>query len=292
MGVEASPGARQGSLVVAELDDEPAKTAPRGTVGKGSSAPSGLPPPAQPNSQRAPSAPQIPKLPLNPDGTIKGGNKALVTALLSKNAGIFFGDEHGTIEVVDTFSGLLPTLKASGVRVLFVEIVPSTDPILEKFQKDGDAKALKAHLIELGWDIGADGKWIDHLVNMLAETRKNGIKLCGIDEETDSRRLSPDDRLERANVHWAWAIRETLAKQPKNEKYVVFGGLGHSKNSSGNKGIEVLLGIPSITPYLASELKRDQALHKDSPTIPMTMAKGAVTRNPHPDQSDFIWKAQ
>lgn len=76
--------------------------------------------------------------------------------------------------------------------------MPFTDPILEKFQKDGDAKALKAHLIELGWDIGADGKWIDHLVNMLAETRKNGIKLCGIDEETDSRRLSPDDRLARA----------------------------------------------------------------------------------------------
>jgi hypothetical protein len=90
--------------VVAERDDEPAKPAPAGTVGKGSSAPSGPPPAAQPepNAQRGPS-PQIPKLPLNPAGTIKGGNEALLTALLSKNAGIFFGDEHGTIEVVDTF---------------------------------------------------------------------------------------------------------------------------------------------------------------------------------------------
>ena len=269
--------------VVAERDDEPAKPAPAGTVGKGSSAPSGPPPAAQPepNAQRGPS-PQIPKLPLNPDGTIKGGNEALMTALLSKNAGIFFGDEHGTIEVVDTFSRLLPTLKASGVRVLFVEM--ASPSILEKFQKDGDTKALKAHLVGLGWDFwdrGADKKWVDHLVNMLATARKNGIKLCGIGD-SDSAKFPKINRIAKANRDWALAIPATLATQPKNEKYVIFGGDVHSGNQSGKEGINVLLGVPSITPSTATHW----------PPLPMTMATGAVAQNPNPNQSDFIWKAQ
>jgi hypothetical protein len=93
MGIPESFPARRAVAVVAERDDEPAKPAPAGSVGKGSSAPSEPLPAAQPepNAQRIPQ-PQIPKLPLNPDGTIKGGNKVLVTALLSKNAGIFFGE--------------------------------------------------------------------------------------------------------------------------------------------------------------------------------------------------------
>src|SRR5690349_11589980 len=110
MSVEPSSGSRQASVIVAERDDEPAKPAPGKPVGRGSSAPTEAPPPATPDpNAQARVAPQIPKLPLNPDGTIKGGNEALVTALLAKNPGIFFGDFHGTIGVVDTFANLLPT---------------------------------------------------------------------------------------------------------------------------------------------------------------------------------------
>jgi hypothetical protein len=99
-------------------------------------------------------------------------------------------------------------------------MLPSSDPVLEKFQKDGDTKALKAHLVELGWEEGADGKWVDHLVNMLAEARSNGIKLCGIGN-SDSPKFPKIIRIAKANRDWALAIPVTLAKQPKNEKYVI-----------------------------------------------------------------------
>ena len=186
------------------------------------------------------------------------------------------------IEVVDTFSRLLPTLKASGVRVLFVEM--ASPSILEKFQKDGDTKALRAHLVELGWDKldrGANGEWVNHLVNMLATARKNGIKLCGIGD-SDSAKFPKINRIAKANRDWALAIPATLATQPKNEKYVIFGGDVHSGNQSGKEGINVLFGVPSITPSTATHW----------PPLPMTMATGAVAQNPNPNQSDFIWKAQ
>jgi len=291
MGVEPSSGSRQASVIVAERDDEPAKPAPEKPVGRGSSAPTKAPPPAipNPNAQAQQAAPQIPKLPLNADGTIKGGNEALVTALLAKNPGIFFGDWHGTTGVVDTFSSLLPTLKGSGVRILFVEMVPSSVPILEKFQKDGDTKALKERLDKLGWGKDGGGKWLDRLVNMLAEARRIGIKLIGIDE---SYSYEKEPVVEQSNPHWATVIRATLAKGPKNEKYVIFGGLGHSANYAENKGVNALLGIPSITPYTADDLAYDQAVRKGSPSLPMTMAPGTVAPNPKSNESDFIWKVR
>jgi hypothetical protein len=113
---------------------------------------------------------------------------------------------------------------------------------------------------------------------MLAEARSNGIKLCGIGN-SDSPKFPKIIRIAKANRDWALAIPVTLAKQPKNEKYVIFGGDFHSGNQVGKVGINVLLGIPSITPSTAA-------------TLPMTMATGAVAQNPNPNQSDFVWKTQ
>src|SRR6202171_156972 len=150
--------------------------------------------------------PLIPSLPLNADGTVKGGKEKLVSELVEKNDGTLWADWHGDTDVVDALSDLLPTLKTSGVQSLFIEMVASADQqVLDKFQKDGDAKALKEHLVETWWDLVGDGKEVDHLVKMLANARKNGIKIYGIDESGSSH-LPRSTRLERANPHWAQVI--------------------------------------------------------------------------------------
>ncbi len=230
---------------------------------------------------------QIPHLTLNPDGTVKGGKETLVPALLAKNPGLFFGDSHGTIDVIDTFKEILPTLKASGVQTLYVEMVPSADQsVLDRFQKDGDTKALKEFLIKAGWDIGQDGKWVDHLVTMLAEARNNGIKLYGIDEQ-GSGKLPQSSRTARANPHWAEVINNT---QPKRSgKYVIFGGAGHSANYPANKGVNVLLGIPSITPYTKGDAYYDRSVHGDDASVLTKMPDGTVAPNPNPNESDFVY---
>ena len=154
--------------------------------------------------------------------------------------------------------------------------------ILEKFQKDGDTEALKAHLVELGWDKsdrGAHGEWVNHLVNMLATARKNGIKLCGIGD-SDSAKF-PNQCVRKRTGTGRWQFLQRWPYNPRMKK-CDFRRHVHSGNQSGKEGINVLLGVPSITPSTATHW----------PPLPMTMATGAVAQNPNPNQSDFIWKAQ
>jgi hypothetical protein len=257
--------------------------------------------PKQPGvaAAQAPSLPKprIPPLPLNADGTVKGGKEKLVSALLEKNDGILWADSHGDTDVVDALSDLLPTLKTSGVQSLYIEMVASADQqVLDKFQKDGDTKALKEHLVKTGWDHAGDGKEVDHLVKMLANARKTGIKIHGIDE-SGSGDLPLSERLERANPHWAQVIRENLSTHPGLGKYVVFGGAAHSGNYPSNKGVNALLGIPSITPYTTAD--QNYYMSKYNPSRPsineinvMKMPEGAVAPNPNQNASDFVFRSR
>jgi hypothetical protein len=265
--------------------------------------------PQQPSvgTAQTPSLPKplIPSLPLNADGTVKGGKEKLVSALLEKNDGMLWADSHGDTDVVDALSDLLPTLKTSGVQSLYIEMVASADQqVLDKFQKDGDTEALKKHLVKTGWDHAGDGKEADHLVKMLANARKTGIKIYGIDE-SGSGRLPLSERKERANPHWVQVIRENLSTHPGLGKYVVFGGAAHSgnypaysRNYPGYKGVNALLGIPSITPYTTGNENYDKSRYEDNPSRLsineiniMKMPEGAVAPNPNQNASDFIYRS-
>jgi len=84
MGVEPSSSSRHALPVVAECDDEPAKPAPGRTVGKGSAAPSGSPPPAspEPNAHKSVGGPS--RVPSAPSYDPSKWDKVHVAALEKK----------------------------------------------------------------------------------------------------------------------------------------------------------------------------------------------------------------
>jgi hypothetical protein len=235
----------------------------------------------------SPSGAHIPELALNSDGTVKGGMETLVKALLAENDGLFFGDTDGVLNLSDTFADLLPTLKRSGVNTLYFEFVKSDhQSILDKFQKDGDENALKDYLKKNGWSDGkvSTEKWINHLVRMLAEARKNGIVLRGIGID-----IHPmDTHTARANPHWANVVNENQSQNPG--KYVVFGGRVHSAHYFHNTGVNALLHIPSITPYTKADALSDQKM-LGFETRDAKIPQGAVAPNPYDSyKSDFVYR--
>jgi hypothetical protein len=173
---------------------------------------------------------------------VNGSPNQVLGALLKQNRGLMFGDIHGETKVLDAMSAFLPHLAASGAKVFFVEMIKSADQaVLDGFMRTGDVSALAKHLVATGWDKGEDGRWATQLASVLNEARKLGMKLVGIDVQHTG-----DSRLEASNPAWASTIEKTMRTMPREAKYVVFGGLGHSGNYPLNKGVDALLGIPSV----------------------------------------------
>ena len=197
-----------------------------------------LSPPTQAVPRRLPSASVMDVSRID----VNGSPNQVLGALLKRNRGVMFGDIHGNAKVLDTMSMFLPHLASSGAKVFFVEMIKSADQaVLDRFMQTGDVSALAKHLIATGWDKGNDGRWATQLASVLNNARKLGMKLVGIDVKNTG-----NSRLESSNTPWASKIEETMRTMPREAKCVLFGGLGHSANYQFNKGVDALLGIPSI----------------------------------------------
>lgn len=212
----------------------------------------------------------VPDLPTDASGGIVGGGPAVTSALLENNRGMMFGDVHGDVSIPRYLAGQMPSLKQQGVEVLFIEMFQSKDQaVLDQFMQDGDKAKLAAYLEENNWNKGPG--WIDAVVDMADSARRAGIKLVGLDIENTG-----GTRLETSNPHWASVVNQTMEGEPDSSKYVIYGGRGHSADYSMNRGVDTMLGIPSVD--------------FNNPVIDsVDLAPGQIIRNPDANSSDFLF---
>lgn len=188
----------------------------------------------------------IPSLP-SQGGEVNLSVNDFIARIYNANPGIFIGDRHGEYNCSEFVSSLIPSLKAQGVTVLFMEMFPSDkQPLLDRYFKVGDnEQQLLAHL-QRYWEKTplAPEKYLQ----IIRTAKANGIRVVGIDCEHTGQ-----NRLETSNPHWVGVIKNNL--KSTTTKYVIFGGYAHAGNYPYNKGVDYRLGIPSVELSTGEELK-------------------------------------
>lgn len=169
--------------------------------------------------------------------------------------GIFLGDAHGCVNIQEFLVNQMPELKKAGVNNFYMEMFDADDQaMIDKYYEKGDNEQEIVNYLKVGWE-KTDGS-AQRYFNIIKTAKENGIKVYGIDEPTETYLgQSQSKRLERANPFWANVIKEHTET---SDKYIIYGGSGHSANYSMNKGVDQLLGdIPSIDFGTSSSSKNE-----------------------------------
>jgi hypothetical protein len=279
MGVAPPPGIRRALRVVAERDVEPSKSAPAG-----SSAP------AKPVGKGRTTDPKpLPSVPL------KHGKDPILEKsleLLGTQRGIVYGENHLSSATPDWVRSNLRSLKAVGVRILFVEIKNKNQPSISKFLSGKlSEKDFRSQIL-----IGTT----DGVVDLIVAAKKHSMNVVAMDVEDPTPGVKPRDphqhRLEYANPAWAKAVNEQMAQQPGDVKYIMVAGNLHTNKAHDKyQGVDSLLGVPSIDIFDNSSAKNENKVARLIGLGPKYMIPDAAIRpeesklvSAEADQSDFI----
>lgn len=169
----------------------------------------------------------------------------LINKILHKNPGIFLCDLHGHHNIPEFIAKSMPKLKQSGVNKIFMEMIPAEkQSMLDQFFDNGNNSDEVLDYFTEHWGNKSEGIAKKYF-NIIKTAKENGIKVYGIDEPNvvyHSNTLS--SRLERSNPYWKDVI---VRNTNPNDKYIVYGGAGHAANYPANKGVDYMLGIPTIS---------------------------------------------
>lgn len=125
-----------------------------------------------------------------------------------------------------------------------MEMIPAEkQPMIDRYYEKGDNEKEIVDYLEQGWS-QREGS-AQQYFNIIKSAKENGIKVYGIDEPAEvDLKSDRADRLTRSNPEWASVITKNTKA---GDKYIIFGGYGHSANYLYNKGVDQLLGdIPSV----------------------------------------------
>ncbi len=178
-------------------------------------------------------------------GQVRVSAETLFAQLLNVNPGLFFGDRHGSYNTVEYLSGNMDYFKKQGVTTLYMEMFAAdAQPLLDRYFEKGDNVAeLEQYLYTQGWhkDLGMDKKYME----LVKAARESGIRIVGIDDATSA---TDPNRLKSSDSHWTQIIQKN---SKPTEKYLVFGGQGHSERDEAQckYGVDYRLGIPALDFY-------------------------------------------
>jgi hypothetical protein len=164
--------------------------------------------------------------------------------ILSHNKGVMIGDNHGDNRIINFMQENISNFRQQGISKLFIEMIASEDQNkIDELLEKGDKSALINYFNDNGW--GKSENWTENLSNFILEAYNQGISIKGIDtNETNDIDLT--HRLSVSNPHWASIVRSNTQDMNDSERFIVFGGAGHSADFSANQGVDKLLGIPSV----------------------------------------------
>lgn len=168
----------------------------------------------------------------------------LITTLLKENPGVCLGDLHGNFNIPEFLTANMNKFAKADAKVIFLEMIRSDAEgkrALEQLRKTGDVKAFADYLEKKQW--GKEKGWTEKIGTMVKKAYDEGMDVVGIDIEHTG-----DSRLETSNPHWKGVVVDYVSRKefPKQGKYFVFGGSGHSAEYPANKGVDYMLGVPSV----------------------------------------------
>lgn len=131
-----------------------------------------------------------------------------------------------------------------GVNKFFMEMIPAEkQSMIDRFFAIGDNSDEVLDYLTKHWGNKSDGI-AEKYFNIIKTAKENGIKVYGIDEPNSVYLSSSfSNRLERSNPYWKDVI---VRNTNPNDKYIIYGGAGHAANYPANKGVDYMLGIPSV----------------------------------------------
>ncbi|MFZ4124596.1 MAG: ChaN family lipoprotein [Rickettsiales bacterium] len=176
---------------------------------------------------------------------------------LNTNRGIVLGENHLTPVVPDWVRSNLSTLRESGVTTLFMEIKDHRQPFIDNF--------FAGQISEDELRNAINGMNDTAFENLIIEAKNQGIRVIAMDLEDPTQYIRDrnggwvrdeydNDRLTYSNPIWAQRITEYMSLQPDAGRYVVIAGMLHTNPdaSSPQRGVDAMLGIPSIDVYTAA----------------------------------------
>ena len=168
----------------------------------------------------------------------------LINRVLQKNPGVFLCDIHGYYNIPEFIARSMPELKASGVTKIFMEMFPAdTQPMLDRYFSQGDnSEEVMTYLTE-HWS-HLEKELPQKYFDIVRYAKENGIKVYGLDEPVKTFKNNPiSERELRSNPFW----KDTVINNTNpHDKYIVYGGAGHAITRTEKKGVDCMLGIPSI----------------------------------------------
>lgn len=186
-----------------------------------------------------------------PNRQINTDSADLISQLLSgkkkdKNGatGVFIGDLHGYFNCPEFLTDNMSKFKKAGLNKIFMEMFRAEDKeILNRYYNNKASDDELIAYLKDGWEKkpGTAKRYFE----VVKAAKANGIRVYGIDEPKKDFFEKPiEQRLQRSNPFWK---RQILKNSTPKDKYIVFGGAGHSANYPRDKGVNVLLGnIPAV----------------------------------------------
>lgn len=195
---------------------------------------------------------------------------------LLKETSLFIGEEHGNTASATLLQRISQEARKNNTKYLFLEqFDQSNQHILDEFAQNGNRKILLAYLENNGWAKGDTPKqkleYMDALIDTVDAYQKAGIKVMGIDDPA----LSAPDQRPKVNSSWEKYIRSVVNP---DDKYIILAGNGHSADYSHNKGVDALLGIPSV------DLNDRRSILSPDPNQELNTLKC----NPHQKSSTYL----
>lgn len=191
--------------------------------------------------------------------------------LLRSSNGVVFGENHLDPNAANWITENLAQLKENGVETVFLEIAREQQPMLDSFATGSITEEKMRHSIRHGGASQANETAVEDII---VEAKRLGINIIAVDLNADPTpykqdafgRFVPDtyndDRLQHSNPAWAERVNEIMAQKPEESKYIMLAGAAHTNKTDDfrYRGIDKILGIPSIDIYSADLVKKNNDL--------------------------------
>jgi hypothetical protein len=192
--------------------------------------------------------------------------------LLAKNQGIFYAETHNDNPDNEQFMiENLEKFRQAGVTVIAIEMVDSEDQkLIDDFYDDPEKN--KEALVK--YTKSKLGRF-----PLIDAARKAGIKVIGIDMKARDVRQPGCENIKSKDVNQWWAdqVKKEMANHLPGEKYIVYGGVYHSRKDG--TGVNNFLEIPSIVPINPNEYPKPFfALKASTKIIPCKSKRGDYCR--------------
>lgn len=232
-------------------------------------------------------------LPVNDDGTIRGGMPRLLEHILGRGGDLLVGDVHPDPSLKLWLADHMDELHRNGVRVLMVERKRRFEQRnIDDFLATGRTAELKAALLPGVWG----EKAVDADVALMAAARRNGIRIVAMD--TAIAQVTGDElasgRFPVSTPFWAAIYQQERDALPPDQRILAVGGSGHSRTVGGFEGY--FQNVYSIDQYDPPEHSRigvnlspgQAAVHPSQPFPSPTNDGEPWSTVLRRDNSDFI----